>query len=215
MALEDKIFKKHYQYYQSIGIETIKQQAGQVEQVSSDYQGRVIYELLQNAFDKAEKNILVEVKGNSLYIANDGTKFTYNANHDYKEGLTETDKFTRSDFQSLCSISTSTKITSESIGNKGVGFKSVFSVAKDGYVNVYTNGLMVDGGKLFDKIISFGIYDSFKDVENIPEGFANKVKQSIKKQIAQVQQERTERGVPGYYYPLHIIKKPQAILDYF
>ena len=77
MTLEDSIFEKHYNYYKSIGIETIKQQAGQVEQVSSDYQGRVIYELLQNAFDKANKNILVQVKGNSLFVANDGEKFTF------------------------------------------------------------------------------------------------------------------------------------------
>ena len=82
MTKVEAVFNRHYQYYQGLGIETIKQQAGQVEQVSSDYQGRVIFELLQNAFDRADKNILVEVKGQSLYIANDGKKFTYNANHD-------------------------------------------------------------------------------------------------------------------------------------
>lgn len=67
------IFNKHYQYYQSIGVETIKQQAGQVEQVSADYQGRIIFELLQNAFDKAERSIKVIIRDNCLYIANDGT----------------------------------------------------------------------------------------------------------------------------------------------
>ena len=147
MTAEDKIFEKHYEYYKNVGIETIKQQSGQVEQVSKDYEGRVIFELLQNAFDKAKKNILVEVQGDSLYIANDGREFTYNANHDYKEGLSNTVKFTRYDFQSLCSISTSSKITSESIGNKGVGFKSVFSVARDGYANVYTRGIMIEDCK--------------------------------------------------------------------
>lgn len=77
MTLEEKIFENHYNYYKNVGVETIKQQAGQVEQVSKDYEGRVIFELLQNAFDKAKKNILVEVQGDSMYIANDGTKFTY------------------------------------------------------------------------------------------------------------------------------------------
>jgi len=125
MNLEDEIFEKHYEYYKSIGVETIKQQAGQVEQVSSDYQGRVIFELLQNAFDKAYENILVKVIDNSLYIANDGKKFTYTVNYDYEEGKTD-----RADFQSLCSISTSTKTDSKSIGNKGVGFKSVFWLQK-------------------------------------------------------------------------------------
>jgi hypothetical protein len=216
MTLEDKIFKKHYDYYsKNVGIETIKQQAGQVEQVSKDYEGRVIFELLQNAFDKAEKNILVEVRGESLYIANDGAKFTYNANHDYMEGLSNTDKFTRYDFQSLCSISTSSKNTSESIGNKGVGFKSVFSVAKDGYVNVFTKGEMIDDGKGIQETISFGIFDSFKYVKDIPDAFPEELKNSIKKQIKQVQQERKERGVPGYYYPLHIAEEPEVIIDFF
>jgi len=215
MTLEDEIFEKHYCYYKTQGAETIKQQAGQVEQVSSDYQGRVIYELLQNAFDKADQNILVEVKGNCLYIANDGTRFTYNANHDYKDGQAEHENFTRYDFQSLCSISTSTKTATESIGNKGVGFKSVFSIAKDGFVNVYTKGIMVLNGESIYETISFGIYDAFKDEDNIPDGFNSEVKQTLKKQIKQVQQERKERGVPGYYYPLHIIEEPQLIKDYF
>ena len=215
MTIEDKIFEKHYNYYKNVGVETIKQQAGQVEQVSKDYEGRVIFELLQNAFDRAKKNILVEVQGDSLYIANDGTKFTYNANHDYKEGLSDTDKFTRYDFQSLCSISTSSKNTSESIGNKGVGFKSVFSVARDGYVNVYTKGEMIENGKGIYETISFGIFDSFKAVKDIPETFPEELKNCIIKQIKQVQQERKERGVPGYYYPLHITEEPQIIIDYF
>lgn len=215
MITEDKIFEKHYDYYKNVGVETIKQQAGQVEQVSKDYEGRVIFELLQNAFDKAKKNILVEVQGDSLYIANDGTKFSYNANHDYKEGQSDTDKFTRYDFQSLCSISTSSKNTSESIGNKGVGFKSVFSVARDGYVNVYTKGEMIENGNGIPETISFGIFDSFKNVKDIPDAFPEDLQKRIEKQIQQVQQERKERGVPGYYYPLHITEEPQIILDYF
>jgi hypothetical protein len=86
LSLEEKLFQDHYNYYKEIGIETIKQQAGQVEQVSSDYQGRVIYELLQNAFDKAQEKILVKVLGGSLYVANDGTKFNFTSNYDYKNG---------------------------------------------------------------------------------------------------------------------------------
>src|SRR4051794_12760996 len=98
------IFDKHYAYYRTIGIETIKQQSGQVEQVSADYQGRVIFELLQNAFDKAERNILVKVANGNLYVANDGNKFSFQSNFDYTDGASK-----RGDFQSLCSISTSTK----------------------------------------------------------------------------------------------------------
>jgi hypothetical protein len=96
----DAIFQDHYDYYNTVGVETIKQQAGQVEQVSSDYEGRVIYELLQNAFDKASGKIKVMVKDGSLYIANDGLPFTYRSGYNYQEGSES-----RGDFQALCSIS--------------------------------------------------------------------------------------------------------------
>jgi len=208
--IEKKIFIDHYQYYQETGLETIKQQAGQVEQVSSDYVGRVIYELLQNAFDKADKNILVKVHGSSLFIANDGVKFKYTADYNYKSGGTE-----RGDFQSLCSISTSTKKAGSSIGNKGVGFKSAFSIAKDGYVNVYTQGQILTDETTIDQTISFRIYDVFKNSDNIPTEFDRNLQNILRKQIAKVQAEQKNRGVPGYYYPLHIEKESVFIEDLF
>ena len=209
MTQEDLIFEKHYDYYRNIGIETIKQQAGQVEQVSSDYQGRVLYELLQNAFDKADKNILVKVVGNSLYVANDGTEFTYVADFDYKNGTSK-----RGDFQSLCSISTSTKDINTSIGNKGVGFKSVFSIAEHGFVNVFTQGEIL-GTHPINEPISFRIYDSFKDANNIPSGFESDLELSIKEKIVQMQTESKDRGIPGYYFPLHITEEEEYILELF
>lgn len=209
-TLEQKLFQDHYKYYSEIGIETIKQQSGQVEQVSSDYQGRVIYELLQNAFDKAEQNILVQVIGNSLYVANDGIKFNYIANYDYKNGTSK-----RGDFQSLCSISTSTKTVSKSIGNKGVGFKSVFSIAKDGYVNVFTKGEIHLDKIQTEENISFRIYDSFKDVSNLPTEFDKTIIEIITNKIKLVQKERSDRGVPGYYFPLHIEREDDFIKKLF
>jgi len=133
------VFRNHYEYYNSIGIETIKQQAGQVEQVSADYQGRILFELLQNAFDKADKAISLIIKNNCLYIGNDGCLFSYREAYDYHTG-----KSGRADFQSLCSISTSTKDVNTSIGNKGVGFKSVFAVAEQGYAIVHTLGEILE-----------------------------------------------------------------------
>lgn len=210
MTPEESIFNKHYEYYKNVGVETIKQQAGQVEQVGSDYQGRVIYELLQNAFDKADKNILVKVRGNSLYVANDGTRFTYVENFDYRSGSSE-----RGDFQSLCSISTSNKNVNTSIGNKGVGFKSVFSVAEEGFVNIFTQGSIINGGNKRDETISFRVYDSFKDANNIPNGFDSVTIENLIGKIQQVQLEREDRGVPGYYFPLHIPNEDEYILDLF
>ena len=210
MSIEDLIFEKHYSYYKGIGIETIKQQAGQVEQVSSDYQGRVIYELLQNAFDKANKRILVMVRGNSLYVANDGDKFNYVADYDYERGSSK-----RGDFQSMCSISTSTKNADTSIGNKGVGFKSVFSISESGFVNVFTQGIIFNDDEIIPEIISFRIYDSFKDADNIPEDFSDDLKLTIKEKLNLVQKERKDRGIPGYYFPFHITSEEADICELF
>jgi hypothetical protein len=209
-SLEEQIFDLHHRYYKNIGVETIKQQAGQVEQVSSDYQGRVIYELLQNAFDKADKNILVEVKNNCLYVGNDGKKFNYVSNYDYLNGNSK-----RGDFQSLCSISTSTKKVSTSIGNKGVGFKSAFSVAEEGFVSVYTHGEILDGEKVVPEIISFRLYDTFKQVDLIPSEFSIEIRENIKKKLSLVHTERPDRGIPGYYFPLHLSVEPSNIKELF
>ncbi|NVO12302.1 MAG: hypothetical protein HXX16_20260, partial [Bacteroidales bacterium] len=209
ISLEDQIFENHYNYYQTVGIETIKINSGQIEQVSDDYQGRVLYELLQNAFDKSEKNILIQVKDNSLYVANDGCKFTFNANHDYNNGSAATNIFTRYDFQSICSISTSTKSVSGNIGNKGVGFKSVFSIAD--FANIYTQGIIINNNEIVDETISFRLYDSFKDVNNVPTGFKESIRTRIIENIRSIQKEQNlkNRGVPGYYYPLHIINEEE------
>jgi hypothetical protein len=209
-TLKKKIFTDHYDYYTQTGIETIKQQAGQVEQVSSDYEGRVIFELLQNAFDKADKNILVKSHNNALYIANDGIKFKYTAEYNYREGGT-----TRGDFQSLCSISTSTKEKATSIGNKGVGFKSVFSIAKGGYVNIYTQAEIISNDETLFDTLNFRIYDSFKNTAEIPEQFDENVKNTLHSHIPQIQKEQANRGVPGFYFPLYIEEEPEFIQQLF
>ena len=194
-----QIFNVHYNYYKNIGIETIKQQSGQVEQVSSDYQGRVIYELLQNAFDKAEEKILVEINDGILYIANDGQKFTYVANYDYLNGGSE-----RGDFQSLCSISTSTKTVEKNIGNKGVGFKSSFSVAKKETVSIYTKGKVISDSAEFEQDIHFKLCSSFTEDNLDFKEFDEDIKNNITEKLRQVAIERPDRGIPGYYFPLQL-----------
>lgn len=84
--------------------------------VTTDYRGRAIYEFFQNSIDRAQKKIWIKLdrREKRLIIANDGQAFTL-------ERL-EHQKY--SDFESLCSINTSSKNQNESIGNKGVGFKS-------------------------------------------------------------------------------------------
>jgi hypothetical protein len=88
--------------------------------VTNDYRGRVLYELLQNAVDRAEKHIWIDFNREKrvLIVANDGQPFAYQA----RTGEP------RSDFAAICAIDTSNKPVGKSIGNKGVGFKSVWSL---------------------------------------------------------------------------------------
>ncbi|NWL03594.1 hypothetical protein DM790_22470 [Flavobacterium collinsii] len=200
LRLKESIFDRHHQYYKNIGIETILQQAGQIEQVSSDYQGRVIYELLQNAFDRADKRILVILKEDSLFIANDGIHFTYTADYDYHRGSLQ-----RGDFQSLCSISTSTKNTAGSIGNKGVGFKSSFSIAREGFVNLYTKGAVVlQDSSIVQEHINFSVYEVFKNVSSISSNFSDQIKENILDKLDMLHHQRPDRGVPGFYFPYQL-----------
>lgn len=84
--------------------------------VVNDYRGRAIFEFFQNAIDRAEHHIWIrlDTAAKQLIVANDGTPFSVN----------RVGKQRYSDFSALCSIDTSSKNQNESIGNKGVGFKS-------------------------------------------------------------------------------------------
>ncbi|MGM0520356.1 MAG: hypothetical protein ACQERD_12025 [Campylobacterota bacterium] len=101
-------------------------QSGTESESSKDYVGRVAFEFFQNAVDRADSNIwmeLVEDKNNyEFVISNDGVPFSI-----YKNSENNTNK--KSDFYGLNSIHNGTKTAGESIGNKGVGFKSCWNVS--------------------------------------------------------------------------------------
>jgi hypothetical protein len=100
----------------------VRSDANAEQACALDYQGRVLFELLQNAVDRAKQRIWVHLDDThgKLYFANDGTPFSMYA----LEGVEKL-----SDFHALCSIYISSKSAAESIGNKGVGFKAVWEVA--------------------------------------------------------------------------------------
>jgi len=87
------------------------------QQIASDYGSRFLIELIQNAYDAHPsdrtdgriKVLLVkeEDENGVLYIANQGHGFLWD------------------DVESLCSVGTSNKPIGQSIGNKGLGFRSV------------------------------------------------------------------------------------------
>lgn len=209
------IFKQHHDSYMQQNVEVIKSLSGVGQQVMADYEGRVIFELLQNAFDKAESKILVLVQYGHLYVANDGQKFSYMRGYDYN-GASEK----RGDFQSICSFSNSTKDPSVSIGNKGVGFKSVFAMSSTGYVDLFTQGSVIDATadpnkEGFAQPIAFRIYDVYDDNSSVPNELGEELCEHIKTKIAHVQAERRDRGVPGYFFPVLLQEQDSTVTNLF
>lgn len=87
--------------------------AGLEEYIAESYNNRSFIELLQNADDAGSSAFLVTIHGQYLIIANDGRPFNSN------------------DVESLCRSAASTKVRGKSIGYRGIGFKSVVSIAKE------------------------------------------------------------------------------------
>lgn len=91
-----------------------------VDQIARDYDGRFLIELMQNSYDAhspgAEGEIAVHFAADRgetgvLYVANKGKPFDYG------------------DFRAIAELAQSTKPPGQGIGNKGVGFKSVFLIS--------------------------------------------------------------------------------------
>lgn len=204
------VLQNHYRNYLDQSVENIKRDAKGLLHVVSDYEGRVVFELLQNAFDKADQHIGIYIKGDVLYVANDGTNFSYNTQYDYAGGNNEH----RGDFLSICSMFTSTKSVATAIGNKGIGFKSVFSIAKNQhkdykfpsrYVDIYTHGLFFQDNLIEGKIqqCSFRIYEMIRNVEDLID-LESFNKQKLQTKINAARQEYPDVGIPGYYFPFEI-----------
>lgn len=95
-----------------------------------DYAGRVVYELIQNALDRAHRSIVVvhasrTGDGGVLVVGNDGRGVSA-----YERPRSPPiEGPPHSDFHALLSTHSSSKSARGAVGNKGVGFRSVFSVA--------------------------------------------------------------------------------------
>jgi len=99
----------------------LSEDIGQEDQIATDYRGRLVYELLQNADDAMVNNsgeattISFHLTDKELWVANSGRPLT------------------EADIRGLCGISASSKtgIVSKkraTIGHKGMGFKSVLEI---------------------------------------------------------------------------------------
>lgn len=80
--------------------------------ISETYSDRSFVELLQNADDAGAKRFHVILRGDRILCANDGRVFT------------------DADLRSICRSGASTKTRGQTIGYRGIGFKSVASLAE-------------------------------------------------------------------------------------
>jgi hypothetical protein len=92
--------------------------AGLEQYLAESYDARSFTELLQNADDAASARFLIDWRQTDLFIANDGRPFT------------------DADLESLCRSAHSSKQRGTAIGYRGVGFKSVVSIASAASVAV-------------------------------------------------------------------------------
>src|SRR4051812_9855721 len=118
-----RIVKQNLDVYRA-SPDRLKEDVNQEAQVASDYRGRLVYELLQNADDAMAdaptdvNKVAFLVTDNELWIANDGRPLD------------------EEDVQGLCGLGASSKIDATggrraSIGHKGLGFKSVLEVTDE------------------------------------------------------------------------------------
>jgi hypothetical protein len=94
--------------------------------VTLQYAGRVVYELFQNALDRARTQAVVRFTDGLLLVGNDGDGIQVDPAYDYAKPI---EGEGRSDFHALCALHTSNKSADRQFGNKGIGFRSVFGVA--------------------------------------------------------------------------------------
>lgn len=87
--------------------------AGLEEYISDSYNNRSFIELLQNADDANATQFIVKKCKDYLLVANNGRTFN------------------QQDIESLCRSASSNKVRGHSIGYRGIGFKSVVSIAKE------------------------------------------------------------------------------------
>lgn len=149
-------------------------QFGTESESAKDYSGRVVYEFFQNAVDRSEKCVWIDLTEDALVIANDGRPFSiYDKDHS-KDG-----KYKKSDFHALNTIHNSNKKAGESIGNKGVGFKSCWNVSN--HVTIESKHESEPWGfELFNPVVAE--YFTDEAVKNVVRG----------------------RRIPSFYFPQYV-----------
>ena len=95
--------------------------AGLENYIAESYNNRSFIELLQNADDAKATKFKIIRNGEFLFVANNGRVFSQN------------------DLESLCRSASSNKVKGETIGYRGIGFKSVVRFSKE--IHIISGGL--------------------------------------------------------------------------
>lgn len=138
-----------------------------LRQMQREYEDRFLYELVQNAYDAhpsdADGEIAVlladdESDHGVLYVANRGNPFA------------------RENFDAICELAQSNKTPDESIGNKGVGFKSVLQVCEwpEIYSRAYADSPGFDG-----YCFTFARLDSYDELAGGDVDLAEALRQDV------------------------------------
>lgn len=141
--------------------------AGLEAYVSECYNSRSFIELLQNADDAGAERFCVRKVGEYLIVSNDGRPFN------------------SKDMESLCRSASSGKVRGASIGYRGIGFKSVVSIAKE--IHLVSGDFEVT----FSKELSKQIVPEAPRVPliRIPHALDKRVKSDLEDSIHEIQEE--------------------------
>ncbi|WP_254821923.1 sacsin N-terminal ATP-binding-like domain-containing protein [Haloglomus halophilum] len=210
------VFRNHYRHFKETSGEVAYQQLQDEASIRRQYSGRVLYELLQNALDRADSTVRVRVIGGedadhqpALVVTNDGDPLRADPEYDYQDPP-ETSDGKRPDFNALCTLHVSNKSPEESVGNKGVGFRSVFSLGD--HVRVWSRFADEPGwwGLEMHSPISSATWKSRMETAAVGEGFRELL------ELPEVLLEDGEKR-PSFHFPLPIYSEnspaPIAGLD--
>jgi len=106
--------------------------AGLENYIAESYHNRSFIELLQNADDAKASKFKIFKSEDLLFVANNGRKFN------------------QTDLESLCRSASSNKLRGETIGYRGIGFKSVVSFTKE--IHIFSGDLELTFSKELTQI---------------------------------------------------------------
>ena len=160
------------------------------EVVGTEYGDRVLYELIQNAHDahRTEDRGRIAVRltirsatDGTLCVANGGTGFRWK------------------DVDAIMNLATTSKEIGESIGNKGLGFRSVEALTDD--VRIYSRIGRGESGRFDGYCFRFATVDEIEALLR-----SDHVEVATTREVAQT--------IPRYLVPLPLAEQPDEVVSY-